>query len=61
MVKLAIAGILMLFNVVILGLKALVLATQRTYTCETLKLILVLLPSTFIAAQVGLFIYRNLT
>lgn len=48
------------YNVVVLGLTALLFAFQGAYGWETLKLIAIALPSTMIAAQIGIFVFKKL-
>ena len=53
-------AVLQPYNVAVLGLTALVLAWQGIYDRETLLLILIALPSTMIAAQAGIAIFRRI-
>lgn len=49
------------YNVAVLGLTAFLFALQGAYGWETLKLIAIALPSTMIAAQIGIFVFKKLT
>jgi uncharacterized membrane protein YfcA len=49
------------FNVVILGLSAVVFALKGYYTAETLKAGLVALPATLAAAQIGIWLFIRIT
>ncbi|MFU1476185.1 sulfite exporter TauE/SafE family protein [Roseovarius sp. C7] len=54
-------AVLQSFNVAILGVTALLLAWRGAYGRDTLLMILVALPSTMIAAQIGLHVFGRLS
>ena len=54
-------AVLQPYNVVVLGLSALVLVFTGAYNCDTLVTMAVALPATMIAAQVGLWTFKRLT
>ena len=54
-------AVLQPFNVVVLGVAALVFAVKGTYTAQTLTYIMMALPVTMIFAQIGITVFKRLT
>jgi uncharacterized membrane protein YfcA len=54
-------AVLQPFNVVVLGVAALVFALSGAYTTQTLTYIVIALPVTMIFAQIGIGIFKRLT
>ena len=54
-------AVLQPFNVIVLGVTALVFAINGTYTGQTLTYIVVALPVTMIFAQIGISVFKRLT
>lgn len=53
-------AVLQPYNVVVLGLSALLLAARGAYTSETLQFALIAIPTALVAAQIGIIVFRRI-